>query len=127
MQKKPSVEPNNAATDFFLSGKFLPDEKGFPPPAFSSFEKIETLNLSGKIPAGFPVLKDAEKFPALKKILELPEKDWTHRNALSATGKFDSICKNHPELDRALFWKAFFRGGLQGAIYISDSCSDSEK
>lgn len=121
------LEPNNAATDFFLSGKFLPDEKGFPPPAFSSFEKIETLNLSGKIPAGFPVLKDAEKFPALKKILELPEKDWTHRNALSATGKFDSICKNHPELDRALFWKAFFRGGLQGAIYISDSCSDSEK
>lgn len=121
------LEPKNAETDFFLSGKSLPDEKSFPPPAFSSFEKIEKLNLSGKIPADFSILKDAENFPALKKILELPEKDWTHQNALCVAEKFDSICKNHPLLERSVFWKAFFKGGLQGAIYVSDSCSDSEK
>lgn len=121
------LEPNNAETDFFLSGKSLPDEKGFPPPAFSSFEKIESLNLSGKIPAGFSIIKDAEKFPALKEFLLLPEKDWTHQNAILAAEKFDSICRNHPPLERSVFWKAFFRGGLQGAIYISDSCADSEK
>ena len=121
------LEPKNAETDFFLSGKSLSDEKSFPPPAFSSFEKIEKLNLSGKIPADFSILKDAENFPALKKILELPEKDWTHQNALCVAEKFDSICKNHPLLERSVFWKAFFKGGLQGAIYVSDSCSDSEK
>lgn len=121
------LEPKNADTDFFLSGKSLPDEKGFPPSAFSSFEKIETLNLSGKIPADFPILKDVENFPALKKFLLLPEKDWTHSNALCVAEKFDSLCKNHPPLERSVFWKAFFRGGLQGAIYVSDSTQDSEK
>lgn len=121
------LEPCNADTDFFLSGKFLPDEKGFPPSAFSSFEKVAGLNLAGKIPADFPVLKDAEKFPALKELLSLPEKDWSHQTALSAAEKFDSVCRIHPEMDRAVFWNAFFRGGLQGAIYISDSCADSEK
>lgn len=120
------LEPNVSATDFFLSGKFLPDEKGFPPSAFSSFEKIEGLDISGKIPAGFSVLKDAENFPELKKLLELPEKDWNFLNALQTAERFDSICPGHPALDRLVFWKSLFRGGLQGAIYISDSCSDSE-
>ena len=121
------LEPKNADTDFFLSGKTLPDEKGFPPSAFSSFEKIEFLNLSGKIPADFSILKDAENFPALKEFLLLPEKDWTHQNALCVAEKFDSVCKKHPPLERSVFWKAFFRGGLQGAIYVSDSSQDSEK
>ena len=120
------LAPNVSATDFFLSGKFLPDEKGFPPSAFSSFEKIEELDISGKIPAGFSVLKDAENFPELKKLLELPEKDWNFLNALQTAERFDSICPGHPALDRRAFWKSLFRGGLQGAIYISDSCSDSE-
>ncbi len=121
------LEPKNAETDFFLSGKFLPDEKGFPPSAFSSFEKIDSLNLSGKIPADFSILKDAENFPLLKKFLLLPEKDWTHCDALCVAEKFDSTCKKHPPLERPVFWKAFFRGGLQGAIYISDSTQNSEK
>ena len=121
------LEPKNADTDFFLSGKTLPDEKGFPPSAFSSFEKIEFLNLSGKIPADFSILKDAENFPALKELLLLPEKDWTLQNALCVAEKFDSVCKKHPPLERSVFWKAFFRGGLQGAIYVSDSSQDSEK
>lgn len=121
------LSPNNKKTDFFLLGKTLPDENGFPPPAFSAFNKIDSLVLNGTILKGESVLKDAEKFPILKELLSSLEKDWNHLTAFQTAEKFDFICKNHLDMNRFCFWSALFKGGLQGAVYVSDSILDSEK
>lgn len=121
------LKPCNEKTEKFLFSESLPDEKGFPPPAFSAFNSIQELNLSGEIPENSSVLKDAENFPQLKKLLLSDEKDWSYQTILEVLRRFDSVCKKHPPLQRKKFWSALLKGSLQGAIYISDSCSNSEK
>ena len=121
------LEPCNDKTEAFLSAECLSDEKGFPPSAFSSFEKVCALELEGIIETDSSVISDAEKYPELKKLLDLPETDWTHKTAYAVAECFDSLCPSHPAISRKRFWCALFRGGLQAAIYVSDSVLYSEK
>ena len=48
-------------------------------------------------------------------------KDWNHRSIKMTAQLFDSICPNHPDLDKNVFWKALIRGGIQGILYVADS------
>ena len=35
--------------------------------------------------------------------------------------KFDILRPKHPALNSELFWKAVMRGGIQAAVYVSDT------
>lgn len=121
------LSPNNETTENFLHSKSLPDEKGFPPTAFSAYKKLEKINLKGNISENFSVVKDAEKIPELKELLKSDEKDWSYLTVFQVAERFDFICKKHSELPRKKFWSALLKGSLQAAIYVSDSCTNSEK
>lgn len=121
------LEPANLKTENFLSARCLSDENGFPPSAFSGFEKIKDYDFEGFIESGASVVEDGMEIPVISELLKYSEKDWTHRNALEVAEAFDAICSDHKKMERGRFWKALFRGGLQAAIYISDSLIDSEK
>ena len=116
------LEANNLMTEDFLNNGQEEDEKGFPPNAYSNYEKICELDLQGTIPANKSILKDIEPF--IYELLDTPQKDWNYLTALETCRRFDLYMPNHPELPKARFWKALFKGGLQAAIYVSDSCAD---
>lgn len=112
------LEKNSRKTDDFLNGKENPGEKGFPPSAFSCYEKIKEMRIEGKIKADSSVLENAPS--SIKKFLSLPEKDWNYRTAMEEAELFDRLKKSHAELSADVFWKSLFRGGIQAALYVSE-------
>lgn len=113
------LEPDNKETDKFLNGEYESDEKGFPPVAFSAWNNIEDFKLDGIIKENQSVLEDIpEEF---YKIISKPEKDWNYLTALETACRFDLLLPVHSEMNRKKFWSALLKGGIQGAIYISDS------
>lgn len=117
------LESRQEKTEAFLSGASAAGEDSFPPPAYGCFSDALALDLSGRISENASVLEDAG--PALRALLDLPERDWSYRTARRTAELFDEICPRHPPLDRRRFWLALFRGGLQAAVYVSDSAADS--
>lgn len=113
------LEPNNADTDRFLQGCSAHDEEGFPPSAFSLWKKIDSLNLDGVIKENQPVLDTVTE--ELFEVISLPEKSWNYLTAIETAHRFDLLVPVHREMDRKKFWSALLKGGLQAAIYISDS------
>ena len=120
------LEPNEEVTEKFLSGTEAADEKGFPPCAYKSFYKIFDLCLKGKISENSSILKDIENDEKLLNIFEYTEKSWNHLTAMETVKMFDKLCSVHPALDRKRFYSALLKGGIQAAIYVSDSEADSE-
>ena len=116
------LEPNNQKTEDFLYGVCLDDENGFPPSAYSVFDKVDMLNIEGDIPENTSVLKNLEN--DLYSLLDTPQKDWNYLTALETARRFDLYMPNHPKMDKKRFWKALLKGGLQAAIYVSDSSAD---
>lgn len=112
------LEKNSRKTDDFLNGKENPGEKGFPPSAFSCYEKIKEMRIEGKIKADSSVLENVPF--SIKKFLSLPEKDWNYRTAVEEAELFDRLKKSHAELSADVFWKSLFRGGIQAALYVSE-------
>lgn len=112
------LEKNSSKTDGFLNGKENPGEKGFPPSAFSCYEKIKEIQIEGKIKADSSVLENVPS--SIKEFLFLPEKDWNYRTAAEEAELFDRLKKKHAELDADVFWKSLFRGGIQAALYVSE-------
>lgn len=115
------LEPNNSRTEEFLSGVEAQDEKGFPPSAFSAYNKLGKLNLEGEILQNCSILNDIENNVELKKIFENDEKDWSHLTAMQVAKLFDEKASVHPALNRKRFYSALLKGGLQAAFYVSDS------
>ena len=113
------LEPDNPRTEAFLAGQEQPHETGFPPCAFKAFSELENIDLRGDIPAGESVLSSAQD--ELRALLERPQKDWTHSTALAAAHAFDALVPNHPAIGKERFWRALFKGGLQAAVYVSDT------
>ena len=113
------LEPENKDTEKFLAGISAADEKGFPPAAFSLWNHIDDYNLDGVIKENQSVL---ENLPVdFYEILSKTEKSWNYLTALETARRFDLLIPVHPELDRRKFWSALLKGGIQAAIYISDS------
>ena len=47
--------------------------------------------------------------------------DWNYNTIVSTAQKFDILRPKHPELNLEKFWQAILRGGIQAAVYFSDS------
>ncbi len=105
--------PKNAQTERFLHFQKNADEDDFPPCAF---------DISEEEPCPFPetVLSSHEIAPFIPEQLG-SKVDWNHRSLKKSAELFDSLAKNHGELSGKKLWTALIRGGLQGALYVSDS------
>ena len=113
------LEPCNPRTDAFLHSS---EECSFPPMAFPEYLMLKTLGLCGTIKENTSVLTNVGQ--GVKKLLESDSKDWNGRSILETARLFDRLCHHHPELNAFEFWNALLRGGIQGAVYYSDSqCS----
>lgn len=114
-----SLYPNNKKTDDFLQSKNNYFEKDFPPSAFNgiSSEKVEVL--SGNIAENKSIFGEIPDFLQTKDISSLI--DWNYNTIKETARKFDVLRKIHPSMNRKEFWKALIKGGIQGAVYYSDS------
>ncbi|MBR4005335.1 MAG: ATP-grasp domain-containing protein [Treponema sp.] len=117
------LEPNSTRTDSFLSGNSRSSEKGFPPDAYQLTKGQREafdfwLSEAGIIKASESIEKN---IPLCFKESADNLKDWNHRSIRMTAQLFDSICPNHPDLDKNVFWKALIRGGIQGILYVADS------
>ncbi len=122
-----TLEPDNPETEKYLQGFENDDEAAFPPDAF------------GKVnPELLKVLENAEDIPANAKVINyIPEvlqsaeyinkKDWNYNSIRQTAEKFDILRTKHPALKQKVFWKAVMRGGIQAAVYISDTRESSGK
>ena len=77
------------------------------------------------IPENKSVVEAAPSF--IRELLLLPEKGFNYKTALEEAELFDKIAPTHPELDGKRFWLALFKGGIQGALYVSDSEEKNDK
>lgn len=114
-----TLKPDTKETEDFLSGISQQDEKGFPP---SAFEQIppDILDSEDQI-----IGENQKVSDFIPKVLQNPEyeniKDWNFNTIKQTAQKFDILRKNHPEFDLKTFWKAVLKGGLQAAVYFSDT------
>ncbi|MGP1458503.1 MAG: hypothetical protein ACTTKL_04260 [Treponema sp.] len=59
----------------------------------------------------------------MRALLARPQKDWTHSTVLEAACAFDERAPEHPAMNKERFFRALFKGGLQAALYVSDTAS----
>lgn len=114
-----TLKPNTKETDNYLAGAELADEEAFPPSAYGKLTEEELAQITGVIPADKKV---ADFIPNILKSSEYNNKqDWNFNTIEQTASKFDELRRKHPELDAKTFWKAVMRGGIQAAVYVSDS------
>ena len=114
-----TLEADNERTNDFLAGAEQKDEKDFPPSAFGSLSEQALSEIKGIIPQN----KKAEDF--IPEVLQTAEyinmTDWNFNTITETARKFDILRPKHPQLDSKRFWSAVVRGGIQAAVYISDT------
>ena len=116
-----TLEPDNLKTEKYLSGEELYDEESFPPDAFGklSDSELEKIKNNPVIPADSKV---SDFIPEVLQTVEyINKKDWNYNTIRSTAEKFDILRSKHPELESERFWKAVMRGGIQAAVYVSDT------
>ncbi len=122
-----TLETDNPETEKYLKCEELEDENAFPPDAFGKLTDQELAELSKK--ADIP--SDAKVINFLPEVLKSSEyinkKDWNYNSILQTLEKFDILRPKHPALNQEKFWKAVMRGGIQAAVYISDTSERKEK
>lgn len=114
-----TLEPNNKKTDDFLAYKTENDEENFPPSAFFKLNETQLSKITGTIKADESIEKNIPDFLNTSEYKDM--RDWNYNTITQTAKKFDILRKNHPEMDAKSFWKALLRGGIQGAVYFSDS------
>ena len=114
-----TLEPDNKKTEEFLAGSEQKDEKAFPPSAFGNLPPAALADIKGSIPQN---QKAADFIP---KVLQTAEyinmTDWNFNTIAATAQKFDILRPKHPELNAKRFWSAVVRGGIQAAVYVSDT------
>lgn len=116
-----TLEPDNPKTDKYLKGEELDDENAFPPDAYGKLNEKELAELAGRedIPANAKIIN---YIPDVLKSAEYKNnKDWNYNTIQSTAEKFDILRTKHPALNQEKFWKAVMRGGIQAAVYVSDT------
>lgn len=118
-----TLKPDDERTQKFLENHFESDEDKFPPSAFETIlaqlKPSDFDSFSGTIPANQKI----ENFipEVLKKSEYKDIRDWNYNTILETAQKFDVLRPKHKELDSNKFWRAVLRGGIQAAVYVSDS------
>ena len=122
-----TLKPNNPKTDSYLNGDEQDDENAFPPYAFFKLneEQLGCLEVLLSITAGEKVIDYIPEFLKTADICNLT--DWNYNTIRQTVEKFDILRPKHPELNSKGFWSALLRGGLQGAVYYSDTCEAGKK
>ena len=114
-----TLKPAAKETDDYLEGLTQSDEDNFPPDAFGKLTPEQLEKLEGTIAA------DSSVAAALPDFLNTPDYqslvDWNYNTILDTLRKFDILRVKHPALDKKQFFKVLMRGGIQGAVYYSDS------
>lgn len=114
-----TLEPDNPRTENFLKGTELVDEKDFPPSAFGKISENQLSSISGTISKN---QKIEDSIPEVFKTAEYINKtDWNYNTIKTTAQKFDILRPKHPDLDAKRFWCALIRGGIQAAVYVSDT------
>ena len=114
-----TLKPNTKSTDDYLAGLTQDDEEDFPPSAFGKLSADHLSTITGRIPADQKV---SDYIPEILTSAEYKDKmDWNYNTIKTTAQKFDILRKKHPPLDAKKFWSALVRGGLQAAVYLSDS------
>ena len=114
-----SLEPDNPETEKYLSDYSAPDEESFPPSAFTKLSDKALDTVTGVIGENEKVSENI--LEVLKSAEYIKERDWNYNTIQQTAEKFDILRKKHPSLEAKGFWKALLRGGLQGAVYYSDT------
>ena len=114
-----TLEPDNKRTEDFLAGAEQKDEKDFPPSAFGKLSPEALAEISGSIPQN---QKAADFIPKVLQTADYIDiRDWNFNTIAQTAEKFDILRPKHPELDAKRFWTALVRGGIQAAVYVSDT------
>ena len=117
-----TLEPDNPKTEKYLSGEEQSDEASFPPDAFGKLNTKELKELDdekSEIPANSKV---SDFIPKVLQTAEYINKtDWNYNTIKTSAQKFDILRPKHPALNTEQFWKAVMRGGIQAAVYVSDT------
>ena len=114
-----TLEPANERTEQFLKGTELDDEKDFPPSAFGKLTENQLSSITGTISKNQKV---EDIIPEVLKSSEyINRTDWNYNTIQTTAQKFDILRPKHPELDAKRFWNALTRGGIQAAVYVSDT------
>ncbi len=117
-----TLEADNPRTEAFLAGAQAADEAAFPPDAFGKLNDTqlkEILSEKTEIPANSIV---SEFIPEVLQSAEYINKtDWNYNTIKTTAQKFDILRPKHPALNSERFWKAVMRGGIQAAVYVSDT------
>ena len=111
----------DAVSEKYLSGEELYDEASFPPDAFGKFtaEQKEALSKADPIPEN---AKLSDFIPEVLQSAEYINKtDWNYNTIRQTAEKFDVLRPKHPALNALEFWNAVLRGGIQAAVYVSDT------
>ena len=116
-----TLQADNQKTEKYLAGEELDNENAFPPDAFGKLKAEELAVISKE--ADIPVNEKVVNF--LPEVLKSSEyknmKDWNYNTILQTAQKFDILRPKHPALNQERFWKAVMRGGIQAAVYVSDT------
>ena len=117
-----TLEPDNPRTEAFLAGSQAADEAAFPPDAFgklSAEEVNSVIEEKSEIPA------DSKVEDFIPEVLQTAEynnkKDWNYNTIKAVAQKFDILRPKHPAINSERFWNAVMRGGIQAAVYVSDT------
>ena len=114
-----TLEADNKRTEAFLAGAEQEDEKDFPPSAFGKLLPDQLSLISGSIPQNQKVQDFIPNF--LHTADYINKTDWNFNTIAATARKFDILRPKHPELDARRFWSAVIRGGIQAAVYVSDT------
>ena len=114
-----TLKPGVKETDDYLAGKTQSDEDNFPPDAFGKLTDEQLVELEGTISPDSTVASELPGFLNTPEYQQLT--DWNFNTIKDTLCKFDILRKKHPALDKKEFFKALMRGGIQGAVYYSDS------
>ena len=116
-----TLEPDTPKTEKYLSGEELEDETAFPPDAFGKLTEKEAAEIA-KLPDIPANAKLSDFIPEVLQTAEyINKKDWNYNTIRATAEKFDILRSKHPALKAESIWKAVMRGGLQAAVYVSDT------
>ncbi len=120
-----TLKPATKETDDYLNCVTQSDEENFPPDAFGRLTEEQLAQLEGTIASDSPVSSELPDFLNTSEYAELT--DWNFNTITQTLNKFDILRAKHPELNKKDFFKALMRGGIQGAVYYSDTCKAGKK
>ena len=117
-----TLEADNSRTEKYLNLEEENDEASFPPDAFGRLNEDESEKIMSEIKE---IPSDAKVVDFIPKVLQTAEyinkTDWNYNTIKATAEKFDLLRPKHPALDALRFWKAVMRGGIQAAVYVSDT------